>query len=1140
MNFIKFLQSMFGNKSSRDMKLIQPFVEQVKSAYEEIRQLDNDQLRAKTKELQAYIHEKGVAKQKEIEELKATIEQTPIDEREPIFQKIDKLDKEVLELYEEGLNEIMPVAFSIVKDTARRFCENEETIVTATDFDRELAANPSKDFVTIDGDKAIYHNHWTAGGNDLKWEMVHYDVQLFGGVVLHQGKIAEMATGEGKTLVSTLPVFLNALTGNGVHVVTVNDYLAKRDSEWMGPLYEFHGLSVDCIDKHQPNSDARRKAYMADITFGTNNEFGFDYLRDNMALSPSDLVQRRHNYAIVDEVDSVLIDDARTPLIISGPVPKGDDQMYEEYQPLVERLVDVQRKLATQYLADAKQMISAGAKLLEEGKKDEGNKSLDEGFLALFRSYKALPKNKPLIKFLSEEGIKAGMLRTEEHYMENNNRRMPEAVEPLFFVVDEKQNSCDLTDKGTAWLAKQVNQDDLFVLPDITSQLSALENEKGLSEEDRLNKKDEMLTHYAVQSERVHTLQQLLKAYCMFNKDDEYVVIDGEVKIVDEQTGRIMEGRRWSDGLHQAVEAKEHVRVEAATQTFATITLQNYFRMYHKLAGMTGTAVTEAGEFWDIYKLDVVEIPTNRPVQRKDLDDRVYKTAREKYNAVIDEIVELRNNGRPVLVGTTSVEISELLSRMLKMRNIPHQVLNAKLHQKEADIVALAGQSNMGKVTITDEEGNERVEERLLGAVTIATNMAGRGTDIKLSPEVKAAGGLAIIGTERHESRRVDRQLRGRAGRQGDPGSSVFYVSLEDKLMRLFASERIASVMDKLGFKEGERIESSMVTNAIERAHKKVEENNFGIRKRLLEYDDVMTKQRTVIYEKRRHALMGERIGMDIANLIWDRVTSIIDNNDYVGVREELLKVLAIECPFTESEFKTREPGQLEEKTFQHAMETFTRKTERICQQALPVIKQVYENQGHIFSRIVVPITDGKQVYQLPCDLKEAYDTECRSVVKQFEKVIMLRIIDDSWKENLRQLDELKHSVQNSSYEQKDPLLIFKLESVKLWDNMINEMNDRIASVLMRGQLPEQQPEDVREAAPEQHQQRYTEQKADLNAPEQQPLSETQRQMQQATQQPTQQPARRNPIVRDKLPGRNDPCPCGSGKKFKNCHGKGL
>ena len=1140
MNFIKFLQSMFGNKSSRDMKLIQPFVEQVKSAYEEIRQLDNDQLRAKTKELQAYIHEKGVAKQKEIEELKATIEQTPIDEREPIFQKIDKLDKEVLELYEEGLNEIMPVAFSIVKDTARRFCENEETIVTATDFDRELAANPSKDFVTIDGDKAIYHNHWTAGGNDLKWEMVHYDVQLFGGVVLHQGKIAEMATGEGKTLVSTLPVFLNALTGNGVHVVTVNDYLAKRDSEWMGPLYEFHGLSVDCIDKHQPNSDARRKAYMADITFGTNNEFGFDYLRDNMALSPSDLVQRRHNYAIVDEVDSVLIDDARTPLIISGPVPKGDDQMYEEYQPLVERLVDVQRKLATQYLADAKQMISAGAKLLEEGKKDEGNKSLDEGFLALFRSYKALPKNKPLIKFLSEEGIKAGMLRTEEHYMENNNRRMPEAVEPLFFVVDEKQNSCDLTDKGTAWLAKQVNQDDLFVLPDITSQLSALENEKGLSEEDRLNKKDELLTHYAVQSERVHTLQQLLKAYCMFNKDDEYVVIDGEVKIVDEQTGRIMEGRRWSDGLHQAVEAKEHVRVEAATQTFATITLQNYFRMYHKLAGMTGTAVTEAGEFWDIYKLDVVEIPTNRPVQRKDLDDRVYKTAREKYNAVIDEIVELRNNGRPVLVGTTSVEISELLSRMLKMRNIPHQVLNAKLHQKEADIVALAGQSNMGKVTITDEEGNERVEERLLGAVTIATNMAGRGTDIKLSPEVKAAGGLAIIGTERHESRRVDRQLRGRAGRQGDPGSSVFYVSLEDKLMRLFASERIASVMDKLGFKEGERIESSMVTNAIERAQKKVEENNFGIRKRLLEYDDVMNKQRTVIYEKRRHALMGERIGMDIANLIWDRVTSIIDNNDYVGVREELLKVLAIECPFTESEFKTREPGQLEEKTFQHAMETFTRKTERICQQALPVIKQVYENQGHIFSRIVVPITDGKQVYQLPCDLKEAYDTECRSVVKQFEKVIMLRIIDDSWKENLRQLDELKHSVQNSSYEQKDPLLIFKLESVKLWDNMINEMNDRIASVLMRGQLPEQQPEDVREAAPEQHQQRYTEQKADLNAPEQQPLSETQRQMQQATQQPTQQPARRNPIVRDKLPGRNDPCPCGSGKKFKNCHGKGL
>ena len=725
MNFNKLLQSLFGNKSSKDMKLIQPLVNKVKEAYPEIQKLSNDELRARTKQLQQYVQDSAKEQKEKIAELKAKIEETPIDERESIFNAIDKLEKEVLDIYEKALDEVMPVAFSIVKDTARRFAENEETVVTATEFDRELAANPKNDFITIDGDKAIYHNHWTAGGNDLKWEMVHYDVQLFGGIVLHQGKIAEMATGEGKTLVSTLPVFLNALTGNGVHVVTVNDYLAKRDSEWMGPLYMFNGLSVDCIDKHRPNSPERRKAYMADITFGTNNEFGFDYLRDNMALSPADLVQRKHNYAIVDEVDSVLIDDARTPLIISGPIAKGDDQMFEEYQPLVERLVDVQRKLATQYLAEAKQLIS-------EGQKANDQKKLEEGFLALYRSHKALPKNKPLIKYLSEEGIKAGMLKTEEYYMENNNRRMPEAVEPLYFVVDEKLNSCDLTDKGTEWLANQVNDKELFVLPDITSELSALENEKGLDEQQRLDKKDDLLNHYAVQSERVHTLQQLLKAYTMFNKDDEYVVMDGEVKIVDEQTGRIMEGRRWSDGLHQAVEAKEHVKVEAATQTFATITLQNYFRMYHKLSGMTGTASTEAGEFWDIYKLDVVEIPTNRPILRKDLDDRVYKTAREKYAAVIDEIVEMRNNGRPVLVGTTSVEISELISKMLNMRKIPHQVLNAKLHKKEADIVAEAGRSTMGVVEIVDEDGNKHKEERLLGAVTIATNMAGRGTDMDM------------------------------------------------------------------------------------------------------------------------------------------------------------------------------------------------------------------------------------------------------------------------------------------------------------------------------------------------------------------------------------------------------------------------
>ena len=1112
MNFNSILKSLFGDKSTRDMKLIQPLVEKVKAVYPEVEKLDNDSLRARTQEIRHMVQSSAQSQRDQIAELKSKIEDTPIDEREGIFNQVDKLEKEILDIYEQKLNEVMPEVFAIVKETARRFAQNEQTVVTATDFDRELAADPRKDFITIDGDKAIYHNHWTAGGNDLKWEMVHYDVQLFGGVVLHQGKIAEMATGEGKTLVATLPVFLNALTGNGVHVVTVNDYLAKRDSEWMGPLYEFHGLSVDCIDKHQPNSPARRKAYQADITFGTNNEFGFDYLRDNMAISPADLVQRAHNYAIVDEVDSVLIDDARTPLIISGPVPKGDDQMFEEYQPLVERLVDVQRKLATQYLADAKQKIS-------EGREKNDQKLVDEGFLSLYRSHKALPKNKPLIKYLSEEGIKAGMLKTEEIYMENNNRRMPEAVEPLYFVVEEKLNSCDLTDKGTEWLARQVNDNTLFVLPDIASQLSELETETGLNDQERLDKKDALLNHYAVQSERVHTLQQLLKAYTMFNKDDEYVVIDGEVKIVDEQTGRIMEGRRWSDGLHQAIEAKEHVKVEAATQTFATITLQNYFRMYHKLAGMTGTASTEAGEFWDIYKLDVVEIPTNRPVIRKDMDDRVYKTAREKYNAVIEEIENMRNSGRPTLVGTTSVEISELLSKMLSMRKIPHQVLNAKLHQKEADIVAQAGQSTNG-----------------LGAVTIATNMAGRGTDIKLSPEVKAAGGLAIIGTERHESRRVDRQLRGRAGRQGDPGSSVFYVSLEDKLMRLFASERIAKVMDKLGFKEGDMIDSPMISRSIERAQKKVEENNFGIRKRLLEYDDVMNKQRTVVYEKRRHALMGERIGMDISNIIWDRVVNIIEQNDYEGCKEEFLKILAMEVPFTDEQLANEKREDLAENAFQVAMADFKRKTERIQAVAWPIIKQVYETQGSLYERIMVPITDGRRMYNIPCDLKEAYDTECKSVVKQFEKVILLHIIDDCWKENLRELDELKHSVQNASYEQKDPLLIFKLESVKLFDSMVNTMNNRITSILMRSAIPEMQ-QSVKEAEPDEkpQQPRYTETKRNLD--EEQLTDPNQAA---AAAQDTRAQQQREPIVKDKLPGRNDPCPCGSGKKFKNCHGRGL
>ena len=1117
MNFNKILKAIFGDKSSRDLKLIQPLVDKIKAAYPEIQALSNDELRAKTKEIKQFVQDAAKEQREKIAELRATIEGTPIEERENIFNQIDKLEKEALDNYEAALDEVMPVAFSIVKDTARRFAENEETIVTATDFDRNLAADPTKDFISIEGDKAHYHNHWTAGGNDLKWEMIHYDVQLFGGTVLHQGKIAEMATGEGKTLVSTLPVFLNALTGNGVHVVTVNDYLAKRDSEWMGPLYEFHGLSVDCIDKTQPNSPERRQAYQADITFGTNNEFGFDYLRDNMAVSPTDLVQRQHNYAIVDEVDSVLIDDARTPLIISGPVPKGDDQMFEEYQPLVQNLYEVQRKQATELLSEARSKISKAQKM-PNGK--EASQMLEEGFLALYRSYKALPKNKALIKFLSEEGIKAGMLKTEEYYMANNNREMPKAIEPLYFVTEEKMNSCDLTDKGSAWLATQVNDAKLFVLPDITTELSDLEKQKEdkvINEQEYIDKKDDIMNNYGIQSERVHTLQQLLKAYTMFNKDDEYVVLNGEVKIVDEQTGRIMEGRRWSDGLHQAVEAKEHVKVEAATQTFATITLQNYFRMYHKLAGMTGTASTESGEFWDIYKLDVVEIPTNRPIARHDLEDRVYKTAREKYAAVIEEIIEMRNAGRPTLVGTTSVEISELLSKMLNMRKIPHQVLNAKQHLKEAQIVAEAGRSTNG-----------------LGAVTIATNMAGRGTDIKLSQEVKEAGGLAIIGTERHESRRVDRQLRGRAGRQGDPGSSVFYVSLEDKLMRLFGSERIAKVMDRLGFAEGERIESSMISNSIERAQKKVEENNFGIRKRLLEYDDVMNKQRTVIYEKRRHALMGERIGMDISNIIWDRCVNTLNNQTYDGCVEDFLKILSIECPFTEEEFNTIRHDDLAEKSFQQAMAAFERKTERIQTVAWPIIKEVYENQGSIYQRIMVPITDGKRVYNIPCDLKEAYDTEAKSVVKQFEKSVLLHIIDDDWKENLRQLDELRHSVQNASYEQKDPLLIFKLESVKLWDNMINDLNNRAASVLMRGQIPEMQGEPpVENTNTEAPAPKYVEQKEEL-------VDESQLA---AASQDTRQGAQnvtRTPYIAEKTPRPNDPCPCGSGKKFKHCHGRNL
>ena len=1096
MGFNEFLSSIFGNKATRDMKEIKPWVNKVKAAYPEIAALDNDALRAKTEELKAYIRNSAAEQRSKVEELKASVENTELEEREELFAQIDKLEKEILDIYEKALDEVLPAAFSIVKETAKRFSENEEITVTATEFDRHLAA--TKDFVRIEGDKAIYQNHWVAGGNDTVWNMVHYDVQLFGGVVLHKGKIAEMATGEGKTLVATLPVFLNALTGNGVHVVTVNDYLAKRDSEWMGPLYMFHGLSVDCIDKHQPNSDARRQAYLADITFGTNNEFGFDYLRDNMAISPKDLVQRQHNYAIVDEVDSVLIDDARTPLIISGPVPKGDDQLFEQLRPQVERLVEAQKKLATQYLADAKRLIASNDK-----------KEQEEGFLALYRSHKCLPKNKALIKFLSEQGIKAGMLKTEEIYMEQNNKRMHEVTDPLYFVIDEKLNSVDLTDKGVDLISGNSADPTFFVLPDITAQLSELENEKDLTDEERLAKKDALMTNFAIKSERVHTINQLLKAYTMFEKDDEYVVIDGQVKIVDEQTGRIMEGRRYSDGLHQAIEAKEGVKVEAATQTFATITLQNYFRMYHKLSGMTGTAETEAGELWDIYKLDVVVIPTNRPIARNDMNDRVYKTKREKYKAVIEEIEKMVAAGRPVLVGTTSVEISEMLSKMLTMRHIEHSVLNAKLHQKEADIVAKAG---------------------LSCAVTIATNMAGRGTDIKLSPEVKAAGGLAIIGTERHESRRVDRQLRGRAGRQGDPGSSVFFVSLEDDLMRLFSSDRIAGVMDRLGFKEGEMIEHSMISKSIERAQKKVEENNFGIRKRLLEYDDVMNKQRTVVYTKRRHALMGERIGMDIVNMIWDRCANAIEAPTYEDCKMDLLQTLAMETPFTEEEFRNEKKEKLADKAFDAAMELFKRKTERMAQIAYPVIKQVYENQGHMYENILIPITDGKRMYNISCNLKAAYESECKEVVKSFEKSILLHVIDEAWKENLRELDDLKHSVQNASYEQKDPLLIYKLESVNLFDTMVDKINNQTVSILMRGQIPVQEPQEVRQAAPEQRQDlsKYREQKQDLSDPNQQA----------AAQHDTREQQKREPIRAEKTVGRNDPCPCGSGKKYKNCHGK--
>ena len=1089
------------------MREIMPVVEQIKAVYPEIDALDNDALRARSAALMQKIQDSVSDPRARIATLKAGIEELDIDKREKVYDEIDELGKTIQNTYKEVLMEILPEVFAIVKSTARRFAENSEVRVTANDMDRNLAADPRFDFVEIDGNEAVYFNHWTAGGNEVTWDMVHYDVQLIGGVVLHQGKIAEMATGEGKTLVATLPVFLNAMTHEGVHVVTVNDYLAKRDSEWMGPLYMFHGLTVDCIDKHKPNSDDRRKAYAADITFGTNNEFGFDYLRDNMAISPMDLVQRGHNYAIVDEVDSVLIDDARTPLIISGPIPKGEDQMFDEYKHRVELLVRTQTTLTTKLLAEAKaKMPSDDPKVREEGE------------LALFRVYKGMPKSKALIKYLSEQGVKVRLQKTEEFYMQENEKNMHVATDELYFVIDEKNKSIELTDKGIDTLTGNTDDPQFFVLPDVGSEIAELEKE-NLSQEEKQQRKDEIMTNYSVKSERVHTVHQLLKAYTLFEKDVDYIIDNNEVKIVDEQTGRIMEGRRWSDGLHQAVEAKENVKVEGATQTFATITLQNYFRMYKKLAGMTGTAETEAGEFWNIYKLDVVIIPTNRPIARQDMNDRIYRTKREKYNAVIDEIQRLVQAGRPVLVGTTSVEISELLSKMLTLRKIKHNVLNAKLHQQEAMVVAEAGRP---------------------GVVTIATNMAGRGTDIKLTQEVKDAGGLAILGTERHESRRVDRQLRGRSGRQGDPGSSVFFISLEDDLMRMFGSDRIAGLMDRMGWAEGEAIEHSMISSNVEKAQKKVEENNFGIRKRLIEYDDVMNQQRNVIYAKRHHALMGERIGVDITNMIFDTAESLVadarQTMDYEGLRFEVMQTFAMELPFSEEEFRAGKESTLSENLTETAIETFKRRMDKMVQQANPVIQRVYEDKGSMYENILIPITDGKKVYNISVNLRRAAETNSKEVVKEFEKRMVLYVIDDEWKEHLRQLDDLKQSVQNASYEQKDPLLIYKLESFNIFRQMLDSFNRRTIAILMRGQLPQQQPQNVQQAAQERHQDysRYRTQKDAVQRAAQQSGQAA------AAGRDTREMQKPMPITVEKKPRPNDPCPCGSGKKFKQCHGKGL
>jgi preprotein translocase subunit SecA len=1091
------IQKFLGNKSERDIRAVMPVVEKIKEEYEKVVSLSNDQLRARTLEIKQQIRGYIKSEEDQIVKLKDQAEKgkLEIEEIEKVYDEIDKIEKEIDNKLEDILNQVLPEVFAIVKDTARRFKENDHLEVTATDFDKDLAA--TRDSVEIKGNKARYYNRWIAGGNEIKWDMVHYDVQLIGGVVLHQGKIAEMATGEGKTLVATLPVFLNALAGRGVHVVTVNDYLAKRDSEWMGTIYEFHGLSVDCIDKHQPNSEPRRKAYLADITFGTNNEFGFDYLRDNMALSPQDMVQRKHHYAIVDEVDSVLIDDARTPLIISGPVPRGENQEFEELKPRVEKIVSAQRKLVTDYLAEAKKLIAA-------------NDNENGGF-KLLQAYKGLPKNKALIKFLSEQGNKALLLKTENFYMQDNNKNMHKVTDDLFFVIEEKLNSVDLTDKGIDLITSSSEDPHFFVMPDIGAEVAELEN-SGLKPVEILDKKDKLLQDYAIKSDRIHTVSQLLKAYSLFEKDVEYVVIDNKVKIVDEQTGRIMEGRRYSDGLHQAIEAKEHVKVEAATQTFATITLQNYFRMYHKLAGMTGTAETEAGEFWNIYKLDVVVIPTNESVIRDDREDLVYKTKREKYNAVIDEIVKLVKEGRPVLTGTTSVEISELLSRMLKIKGIKHNVLNAKLHQREAEIVADAGKP---------------------GTVTIATNMAGRGTDIKLTPDTRTAGGLAIIGTERHESRRVDRQLRGRSGRQGDPGTSQFYVSLEDDLMRLFGSDRIATLMDRMGLKEGEVIQHSMITKSIERAQKKVEENNFGIRKRLLEYDDVMNMQRTQIYTKRRHALFGDRIQIDIADMMYDVCESMVNqlhgNVDFEEFKLEILRSLSIEPDFDENDYLKLDSREVIESLYHIIRETYRRKQEQISRQAFPVVKDVFEKQGKVYENIVVPITDGVKTYNILTNLEKCYNSEGEELVRTYEKTISLYIIDEAWKENLRELDDLKQAVQSATYEQKDPLLIYKLESFEIFKDMLDRISKEVVGILMKGHIP------VRDSS--QIQRGQAPRKLDLSKLETQ-KSEYGSSYRGGDGSPDKKDQPVQPVRVEKKVGRNDPCPCGSGKKYKHCHGR--